>query len=115
MCRHKSLVGRHYVFSCLQASFYKGIGRLQSSHDLHYDINAFVIDNLFKIMHNQLLCRIPRKIPEIQNIFDPHLIPRTPVDLLLIHSKDFQYAGTDCPISKYRNMYHVYSLPTIFR
>ena len=84
MFRHQFLVGGTHALSGFQRTLRKRIGRLQSAHHFHDNRHFRIIDDRLKIMNQDLLNRISRKISQIQHIFDVDLVSRFSVDTLMV-------------------------------
>ena len=62
MFGYQGLVGCAYALSCQKCSFYKGISRLNSAHNLNDNIYFRIVYDHFIIMNQNFLNRISRKI-----------------------------------------------------
>ena len=92
MLRNKGFIGCNNTFAGFQASFYKGVGRLDPSHNLHHDPDLRIIDDRINIMDDLLLDRISRKVSDIEHIFNIDLISCPLVDEFAVGVDHFHHA-----------------------
>jgi hypothetical protein len=64
-------------------------------------------------MYEYLLDRVSREIAEIQNILDIDLISGFFVDTVMICVDDFHNTGTDCSVSQYSYINHLFLILTL--
>ena len=113
---YQRFVGCCHALSCFQTAFDKCVSRFQPSHCLNYNFHFRIIDNLLKIMNDQMLCRISWKFSQIQNIFNIDFFPNTFVNTVMVGIDNLYHTTSNSTISHYSNINHTfYSLPSIFK
>ena len=86
---HKLLVGGCHTLSGKQALLDKCICRLNTSHNLHNDAYIIIVKYIFKIMGENVLDRIPRKLPEIKHSLNVYLLSSSLVNNIMVGVNHF--------------------------
>ena len=69
--RNHLLVGGHDALACLQQGFGEIVGRVRAAHHLRDHRYLRVVQNDLKIVGDQIPEGAVRKVPQIEDVFDP--------------------------------------------
>ena len=110
MLCYKLLIRGTRTLSTFKCSFYKCISRLNAAHNLNDNIDFLIIHDNIYIMNQNLLYRISRKVSQVKHVLNLNLIACTTRYMTVILVDDFVYTRSNCSISEYRYIYHIFIL-----
>ena len=107
MLRHQFLIGCAHTLSGLQSIFRKPVSRIHAAHGLHNNTHLRILQYYIIIMHQNILNRIIRKFPQIQNIFYSNFISHTAGDTFAVGLQYLNNTGTNRSVSEYSYFNHI--------